>query len=190
MSTAARIARFSIVRPASLEPAAGQIPGMEWMATRDAPCREGGAAHAGRVPRAQAARTRSRSARTDMRSAGTATRAHWYARSDPTARSCRDAHARGPGMALSAPCSSSASTVNGCRSAAGAADDHERRVRGRGVPNRTVGLAQATRALGFAGRRRGPADSRRIPRVAARPSLARVRSWTADQFACPRWKSA
>jgi hypothetical protein len=27
---------------------------------------------------------------------------------------------------------------------AGAADDHEGRVRGRGVPNRTVGLAQAT----------------------------------------------
>jgi hypothetical protein len=97
----------------------------------------------GRVPRAQAARTRSRSARTDTRPAGTATRATGTLgaiRPRDVSRCSRSGTRNGAQRALQ--------LVGQHRERlpkrAGAADDHEGRVRGRGVPNRTVGLAQAT----------------------------------------------
>lgn len=88
------------------------------MATRDAPDGEGGTAHEAvlheRKPRVfgtgRREATRARQERRDERLVNPE-QSHCEAR--------RDRHGRGPGIALRAPCSSSASAVNGCRSAPG-----------------------------------------------------------------------
>ena len=139
--TAARMARFSIVRIAAPGSAADRSPGVEWVAAKQSPGREPDAAQNAvlleREPGVlRAGRREPAGARQKRRNQPLI--GHDRAERDP--RPGR--HGRGPGMAASAPRSSVASAANGSALRGWSSDDPQRGVRRGRVAGRPIGLAQ------------------------------------------------